>query len=125
MEAELAAHQVARMSRHQKLAALLIILGPEPAAQMLKSLDEHEVEMVSTEMSRLTLITQEMRREILREFSELAVHAGTSTLGGTAYTRNVLEKSVGLFRASDILGRVSPTPVPLGGMRQIVEMDLR
>jgi flagellar motor switch protein FliG len=125
MEAEIAAHQVARMTRHQKLAALLIILGPEPAAQMLKSLDEHEVETVSTEMSRITLITQEMRREILREFSELAVNAGTSTLGGTAYTRNVLEKSVGLFRASDILGRVAPASVPLGGMRQIVEMDLR
>ncbi|HEX4119651.1 MAG TPA: flagellar motor switch protein FliG [Verrucomicrobiae bacterium] len=125
MEAEIAAVQMARMTRHQKLATLLVILGPDSAAQMLKTLDEHEVELVSMEMAKMTLITQEMRREILREFSEVAVQAGTATLGGAAYARAVLEKSVGLFRASDILGRVSPTPAPMGGMRQIVEMDLR
>jgi flagellar motor switch protein FliG len=125
MEAEIAAVQVSRMTRHQKLATLLVILGPDSAAQMLKSLDDHEVELVSTDMAKITLITQEMRREILREFSQVAVEAGTATLGGPAYTRTVLEKSVGLFKASDIIGRVSPSQMPMGGMRQIVEMDLR
>jgi flagellar motor switch protein FliG len=125
MEADIAAHQISQMTRHQKLAALLVVLGPESAAQILKTLDEHEVELVSTEMSKLTLITQEMRQEILREFSEMAVQASTAALGGAAYTKAVLEKSVGLFRASDIIGRVSPAPIPVGSMRQIVEMDLR
>ena len=125
MEADIAAVQISRMTRHQKLAHLLVILGPDPASQILKNLDEQEVELVSTEMSKLTLITQEMRQEILREFSEMAVQASTAALGGAAYTRSVLEKSVGLFRASDIIGRVSPAPVPVGSMRQIVEMDLR
>ena len=125
MEAEVAAVQVARMSKHQKLAHLLVILGPDPAAQMLKSLEEHEMEQISMEMAKITLITQEMRKEILKEFSDVAVQAGTATLGGATYTKTVLEKSVGLFRASDIIGRVSPAQVPMGGMRQIVEMDLR
>jgi flagellar motor switch protein FliG len=125
MEDAIAADQAAKMSRHQKLAALLVILGPESASQMLKNLDEHELEIVSMEMSRLTLITQELRAEILREFSDVAVQAGTAILGGVTYTRSVLEKSVGLFRASDIIGRVSPAMVPIGSMRQIVEMDMR
>jgi flagellar motor switch protein FliG len=124
-EADIAAHQISQMTRHQKLAVLLVLLGTESAAQILKNLDEHEVEQVSSEMSRLTLITQELRQEILREFSELAVQASTAALGGAAYTKSVLEKSVGLFRASDIIGRVSPAPIPVGSMRQIVEMDLR
>src|SRR5580700_6780321 len=124
-EADLAAHQISQMTRHQKLAALLVLLGVDSAAQILKSLEESEVELVSTEMSKLTLITQEMRQEILREFSEMAVPASTGVLGGAAYTKTVLEKSVGLFRASDIIGRVSPAPVPIGSMRQIVEMDMR
>jgi flagellar motor switch protein FliG len=55
----------------------------------------------------------------------VAVQAGTAALGGVNYTKAVLEKSVGLFRASDIIGRVAPAPVPVGSMRQIVEMDLR
>jgi flagellar motor switch protein FliG len=125
MEADIAAHQVSKMTRYQKLAALCIILGPESAAQMLKNLDEHELETVSLEMSKLTLITQELRQEILREFTDLAVQASTAALGGAAYTKSVLEKSVGLFRASDIIGRVSPLPLPVGSMRQIAEMDLR
>jgi flagellar motor switch protein FliG len=124
-ETDIAAHQISNMSRHQKLAALLVLLGVDSAAQILKTLDEHEVELVSTEMSKLTLITQEMRLEILREFSEMAVQASTAALGGAAYTKSVLEKSVGLFRASDIIGRVAPAPLPVGSMRQIVEMDLR
>jgi flagellar motor switch protein FliG len=125
MEDAIAAEQISKMTRPQKLAALLVILGPESAAQMLKSLEEHELEIVSMEMSKLTLITQELREEILREFSDLAVQAGTAALGGVTYTKSVLEKSIGLFRASDIIGRVSPAPVPLGSMRQIVEMDVR
>jgi flagellar motor switch protein FliG len=124
-EADIASHQISKMTRHQKLAVLLVLLGADRAAQILKSLDEHEVELVSTEMAKLTLITQEMRQEILREFSEMAVQASSATLGGAAYTKSVLEKSVGLFRASDIIGRVAPAPVPVGSMRQIVEMDLR
>jgi flagellar motor switch protein FliG len=125
MEDTIAAEQIRQMTRYQKLAALLVILGPESAAQLLKSLDEHELEMVSMEMAKLTLITQEMRAEILQEFSELAVQAGTGILGGVTYTRSVLEKSIGIFRASDLINRVSPAPVPLGSMRQIVEMDMR
>ncbi|HEY3863210.1 MAG TPA: flagellar motor switch protein FliG [Verrucomicrobiae bacterium] len=124
-EADIAAHQVSNMTRHQKLAALLVVLGPDSAAQLLKNLEEQEVELVSMEMSKLSLITQEMRQEILREFSQMAVQASSAALGGPAYTKTVLEKSIGLFRASDIIGRVSPAPIPLGAMRQIVEMDLR
>ena len=125
LEADIAAHQISKMTRHQKLAALLVVLGTDSAAQILKSLDQHEVELISTEMSKMTLITQEMRQEILREFSEMAVQAGTAALGGAAYTKSVLEKSVGLFRASDIIGRVAPAPIPVASMRQIVEMDMR
>jgi flagellar motor switch protein FliG len=125
LEDAIAADQVTKMTRHQKLATLLVILGPESAAQMLKNLDEHELEIVSMEMSKLTLVTQELRQEILREFSEMALQAGTAILGGVSYTKGVLEKSIGLFRASDIIGRVSPAPVPVGSMRQIVEMDVR
>ena len=125
LEADIAAHQISKMTRHQKLAALLVVLGTDSAAQILKNLDEHEVELISTEMSKMTLITQEMRQEILREFSEMAVQAGTAALGGAAYTKSVLEKSVGLFRASDIIGRVAPAPIPVASMQQIVEMDMR
>jgi flagellar motor switch protein FliG len=125
MEADIAALQVSKMTKLQKLAALLIILGPDSAAQILKNLDEHELEAVSSEMSRLNVVTHELRHEILKEFTDIALQASASILGGAAYARGVLEKSVGLFRASDIIGRVAPAPIPIATMRQILEMDCR
>jgi flagellar motor switch protein FliG len=113
------------MTKLQKLAALLIILGPDSAAQILKNLDEHEIEAVSLEMSKLMVISQELQREILREFTEVAVQASTAVLGGVNFTKIALEKSVGLFRASDIIGRVAPARVPLAAMQQIIDMEGR
>jgi flagellar motor switch protein FliG len=125
MEADLAALQVSKMTKLQKLAALLIILGPDGAAQILKNLDEPELEAVTSEMSKLTIVTNELRQEILKEFTDIALQASAAVLGGATYARGVLEKSVGLFRASDIIGRVAPAPIPIATMRQILEMDCR
>jgi flagellar motor switch protein FliG len=125
METEIPAIEFGKMSKLAKLAALLIILGPESAAGILKNLNEHELESVSQEMAKLNVVGQELQREILREFSEVAVQASTSILGGVNFAKTALEKSVGLFRASDIIGRVAPTPVPVASMQQIVEMGAR
>ena len=125
MDIEVPAIEVAKMSKLQKLAALLIVLGPDSAAQILKNLDEHEIETVSLEMSKLTVINQEMQRDILREFTDVAVQASTAILGGVNFTKTALEKSVGVFRASDIIGRVAPARMPLAAMQQIIDMDAR
>ncbi|HEY3857465.1 MAG TPA: flagellar motor switch protein FliG [Verrucomicrobiae bacterium] len=125
MEIESPILDFVKMTKVQKLGALLIILGPDSAAQMMKSMDEHEVEAVSVEMSKMGIISQEMQGEVLREFTDVAVQASTGVLGGVNFTKAVLEKSVGMFRASDIIGRVAPTRVPLAAMQQIVDMDVR
>src|SRR2546425_2482289 len=97
--ADQAPSDASQLTKVQKLAVLLVILGPETAAQILRSLDEPELELVSTEMAKITLVSQELKAEILQEFSELAVQAGTAERGGVAYTQSVLEKAVGLFKA--------------------------
>jgi flagellar motor switch protein FliG len=113
------------MTKLQKLAGLLVIVGPESAAQVLKHLDEHELEAVSAEMSKMTLISQELQREILREFSEVAVQASASVRGGLDYTQQVLEKSVGSFKTSDIISRVAPTRPPVAATQQIADLEAR
>ena len=50
-------NDISKLTKIQKLAILLIILGPEAAAQILKNLDEHELEAVSAEMSHQTFIS--------------------------------------------------------------------
>ena len=124
-EADGAPPEVARMTHEQKLAGLLLMLSPENAARILKDLDEAELEAVTTEMTRLTTLTQEAQQGILREFSSVAVEAASAIPGGTERAQNLLEQSVRLFRASDILGRVAPSRAPVAAMQQIIEMDPR
>lgn len=117
--------EFAKMTRVQKLAALLIILGPESSAQILRTLDEHELDAVSAEMTKMSFLSQELQQEILKDFSEVAVEASTGIRGGVEITKTTLEKSVGLFRAANIISRVSPIRTPVAAMQQIVEMEPR
>src|SRR5215831_2744692 len=88
------------MSKVQKLAALLVVLGPESAAQVLKTLDEPEIESITTEMAKLVLVSPELQTDVLREFTEVALQASTSVRGGVDMTQNALEKALGAFKAS-------------------------
>jgi flagellar motor switch protein FliG len=125
MQAATAPGETGKMTRLQKLAALLIILGPESAAQLLKNFDELELESITREMSRLSVISQELQDEILWEFGDLAVDAGTGVPGGVSYAKKTLEKTVGAFRASDILNRIAPAPAAPAAMQQIIDLDPR
>lgn len=114
-----------KMTKHQKLAALLVMMGTQGAAELLKVMDPAEVEVVSTEMTKLGLISQEVQKGILLEFSNVAVSASTALRGGMEYTRTTLEQALGLFKATDIVGRVSPMRTPVAAMQQVIDMDPR
>lgn len=113
------------LNKMQKLAALLVMLGPESAAVILKQFQPREIEAVSREMTRFNLITREQQQEILMEFSDVAVAASTSVSAGVEVTRNTLEKALGSFKASDVLGRVTSVRASIGAMQAIADMDPR
>lgn len=113
------------LTKTQKLATLLVMLGPESASVILKQFPPREIEAISREMALFSLITREQQYRILEEFSEVAVAASTSLSAGLDITRNTLERAVGTFKASDILSRVLPTRAPVGAMQTIIEMDAR
>jgi flagellar motor switch protein FliG len=114
------------LNKTQKLAALLVMLGAESAATLLRQLQPREIEAVSREMARFNLINRDQQEEILREFSDVAVAASTSVSAGIDVTRLTLEKAIGSFKASDVLGRVAPSRTPASGpMQAITEMEPR
>ena len=111
------------MSQLQKLAALMILLGEDSASIMLKSFDDNERELISSEMANLPLMTLEEQTSVLKEFTEMALQANAALGGSVEYTRAVLEKSVGLFKASEIIGRVSTRRTSVATMQQIIDME--
>ncbi|HEV2693247.1 MAG TPA: flagellar motor switch protein FliG [Verrucomicrobiae bacterium] len=113
------------LSKQQMLAALLVMLGPDSGGVILRQFQPREIEGISREMSRFSLISREQQQQILVEFSNVALSASTSISAGLEVTRSTLEKALGTFKASDVLGRVSTTRAPLGSMQIIAEMDAR
>src|SRR5580698_3018022 len=113
------------LNKMQKLAALLVMLGSESAAVVLKQFQPREIEAISREMARFNLITRDQQQDILMEFSSVAVEASTSVFAGVEVTRNTLEKALGSFKASDVLGRVTSIRAPVGAMQSIADMDPR
>jgi flagellar motor switch protein FliG len=111
---------VAKLSRVQKLAALLVVLGPEPAAEMLKGFDQREVTDITAAMMALPVIDQATQRLILAEFSEVAVAATTTSRGGVEFAQATLERALGPGPARQILGRVAPSQAAHSPIQQIV-----
>lgn len=113
------------LTRTQKLAVLLLMLGPDSAAQVLKSFAESEVEAVAAEMTKFDFISQELQHEVLQDFAGVAIQASTSVRGGADFVRNVLEKAVGQSRASGIAGRVAGDAARLAVLKPLIEADPR
>src|SRR5579863_1649643 len=89
------AAEFSSLSNVQKLAALLLVLDAENAAKLLAQFEEQDLEAISAEMVKFSMISQEMQQDLLQEFSTVAVEAAASVQGGVGRAKGLLEKSVG------------------------------
>ncbi len=95
-------------SKKQRLAALLVVLGKDLAAQILNDFDERDVEEVTTEMARIDFVPVETQKALLKEFTTVAVDAVASAAGGPQFAKDVLERSIGSFKANELINRIAP-----------------
>ncbi len=95
------------LTGEQKAAILLIALGPEVSAEVLKHLDEEEIEQVTLEIATARHVPPEVRASILKEFHEMAMAQEYISQGGVGYAKDVLERALGTQKAVDILQRLT------------------
>ena len=107
----------------QKLAAFLVIMGEESAATIVKQFDDNERELICAEMANLPLLDAAAQGAVLQEMTIMAVDAQNAIGGGVDFTRGVLEKSVGIFKAAEIIGRVGTARTSVSSMQQIIDLD--
>lgn len=115
----------ARLSRTQKIAMLLVVLGEETSIAFLRGLQPDELEAICAEMAKVGMMSIEMQNVVLKEFTDVAIHASTSLRGGFEFTQSMLEKALGLYKAATVISRVLPTRTPVSSMTQIVELEPR
>ena len=112
-----------QLTQSQKLAAFLIVMGEDAAADIIKNFDDNERELVCAEMANLPVLDANMQGAVLQEFTGMAVEAQSGISGSVDFTRAVLEKSVGLFKAAEIIGRVGTARTSVATMQQIIDLD--
>ncbi len=97
----------------QKAAILLVQLGRERSALVLKSLRESEVEEILNEIARLKGVDTETVDAVMEEFQELATARRYYGQGGIAFAREVLEASMGPEKAAELLRRMEASLVEM------------
>ena len=93
---------------HKRAAKLLLLLGKEQAAAVLKHLSEEEVEKVTAEIAKIKRIEREEARKILQDFGSLADKIAATPRGGIQVARDMLSSALGEAEAEKIIGKVSP-----------------
>jgi flagellar motor switch protein FliG len=98
--------EAAQVKGTERAAILLMTLGEQTAASVLRHMDVGEVQKLGTAMAGLADVPRERVTDVLGQLL-VAVQGKTSIGFGTAdYLRKVLTDSIGERRASVLLGRI-------------------
>ena len=95
-----------------KAAALLIALGPEVSAEVLKHFKETEIETLTYEIFQLEKISEETKGQVLEECYHMAVARDFITSGGADYARDMLQRALGKEKAQEVIERLAQARRP-------------
>jgi flagellar motor switch protein FliG len=91
----------------QRAAILLMSLGEQDAANVLKQLDAREVQKIGIAMAELKEVSREQATSVLGKFIGIADGKANMASGSTDYVRRVLTQAVGKQKTDMLLDRVS------------------
>ncbi|WP_407371263.1 flagellar motor switch protein FliG [Carnobacterium sp.] len=87
----------------KKAAILLISLGSETAAKIMKSLPDSYIQKVSYEIANIDYVNPEERDAVINEFIEMSQAREYVIDGGIDYAKNLLNMAIGPQRAKEVI----------------------
>ena len=110
-----------RLKGRKKAAALLITLGKERSAEVLRHLSDDDIERLTWEISAMGELRSDQRREVVEQFQEAAVARNVISIGGLEYAEDLLRLALGEAKATELIDRLSATSptVPFGFLRHL------
>jgi len=99
--------ELENMTTTQKVAALLIVLGPTTASEVLKNLsDDDLLEQITLDIASLNKVPTVVLNSILEEFKAIFQASNYLSSGGMDFAKELLEKAYGSEQAKKILDRL-------------------
>ncbi len=79
----------------RKAAILMIILGDQVTAEILRQMDEEEVQAIGHEVARITSISNDQAEGVLEEFYQMSMAHDYVLKGGIDYAKKMLMSAFG------------------------------
>lgn len=91
----------------KKAAILMVALGSKLSSNIMKHMDENNIEELTLEIANLQRVDTSVKEEVLYEFHQLCLAKDYISQGGINYARDLLEQALGSQKAEMILERLT------------------
>lgn len=96
------------LSSVQRAAVLMLLLGEQQAADIIKFLAPKEVQALGSAMTTVADLSQEAVDAVLDDFINTIKKQTSLGLGSSDYVENVLKRALGEDKAASVLSRIMP-----------------
>jgi flagellar motor switch protein FliG len=93
----------------RKAAILMIILGDQISGEVLRQMDEEEVQAIGQEVARITSISNDQAEAVLEEFYQMSMAREYVLKGGIDYAKKMLLTAFGPEHAKRLVDRLVKT----------------
>ena len=100
--------ELALMTSTEQAAVIVLLLGEQQAAEIIKYMDPKEVQSLGGAMVAVSDVSQEAVNAILDEFVATIKKQSSLGLGSTDYVEKVFKRALGDDKAASVLGRILP-----------------
>jgi flagellar motor switch protein FliG len=100
--------ELSEMSGTKRAAVLMLLLGEQQAAEIIRFLNPKEVQALGGAMVSVADLSQEAVNSVLDEFVMTIKKQTSLGLGTTDYVEKVLKRALGDDKAASVLGRIMP-----------------
>ncbi len=113
------------LTKVQKLALFMVVIGAEVSAELLKTFEDNEIEAICREISNFSIIDDDTQRKVVEEFSDIISQSLGAILGGARFAQRTLELAKGDYKAANLLSRIAPVGNSMEVIQEISDMEPR
>ena len=100
--------ELEELTNIQRAAVLMLLLGEQQAADIIKYLNPKEVQSLGAAMTQVADLSQEAVNAVLDDFISTIKKQTSLGLGSSDYVENVLKRALGEDKAASVLSRIMP-----------------
>ena len=105
-----------------RAAVILLAVGAESAANVLRQMTPFEVQRLSGKMAVVRSLSRDLVLQVLRQFKDVTENNSQVAFDTDSFMQNMLTKAMGAEGASDLLGRLEST-LDMSGIETLKRME--